>query len=65
MNAIFQEYKAGVIEIRNGQVIQQDLIDFDIKEDYLSIPLVKDNEKYNRAKVKREMQNYIQEYVDR
>lgn len=63
MNNIFQEYKLGILEMNNGQIIQNQVIklDFDLKE-YDIIPLQPDDRIYNRAKVKQETQNAIDKY---
>lgn len=55
MNEAFQEYKRSVnIAVMQGATIQEvQRLEFDIS-DCIEIPLEQDNQKYNRAKVKRE-----------
>ena len=66
LNAIFQQYKLGVLEIENGRVIDAQAITFDDEEEYISIPLEPiDKRKYNRAKVKREIQREIDKYYEK
>lgn len=65
LNDIFQQYKLGILEMRNGTVVQSESIflDFNFKE-YDTIPLEVDDRKYNRAKIKRETQKTIDKYYD-
>lgn len=63
LNHIFQQYKLGIIEIRNGQIQQSEVLELDFKmEEYDTIPLEVDDRKYNRARAKRETQILIDEY---
>lgn len=66
LNTIFQQYKMGVLEIKNGRVVDVQAITFDDKDEYFSIPLEPiDKRKYNRAKVKRETQEAINRYYEK
>lgn len=65
LNNIFQQYKMGVLEMRNGRIVQSEIVQLDLKmEEYDSIPLEPDNRKYNRAKVKKETQKAIDRYYE-
>ena len=65
LNAIFQQYKLGILEMHNGKIIQSEIVQLDLKmEEYDSIPLEPDNRKYNRAKVKKETQKAIDTYYE-
>ena len=66
LNAIFQQYKLGVLEIENGRIIDAQAITFKDEEEYFSIPLEPiDKRKYNRAKIKRETQEAIDRYYEK
>ena len=66
LNSIFQQYKLGVLELQNGRVVDSDIIKFEEEEEYLCIPLEPiDKRKYNRAKVKRETQEAVDQYYEK
>ena len=65
MNDIFQQYKMGVLEMRNGHVVQQQVVELDFTmDDYYSIPLEPDDRVYNRARVKEETRRKIERYYE-
>lgn len=65
LNSIFQQYKMGALEMRNGRVAQTETFTLDFNlEEYDTIPLEPDNRKYNRAKVKKETQKAIDRYYE-
>lgn len=65
LNNIFQQYKMGVLEMRNGKVVESQTIDLNFKMDeYDTLPLELDDRKYNRARVKRETQRKISKYYE-
>ena len=65
LNDIFQQYKMGVLEMRNGHVVQHDVIELDFTmDDYYSIPLEPDDRIYNRARVKEETRRKIERYYE-
>lgn len=64
LNNIFQQYKMGVLEMKNGKVVQNEILTLDFKmQEYDVIPLEPDDRKYNRAKVKRETQKAVERYL--
>lgn len=63
LNAIFQSYKLGTLELQDGEVVQAQEIKFDDTEEYISIPLEPVDKRYNRAKVKRETQEAVEQYL--
>ena len=62
-NYIFQQYKLGVLEIENGRIVNNDIINFDMS-DYDVIPVYPDNSEYNRAKIKRETRIALNRYYE-
>ena len=65
MNDMFQQYKLGILEMNNGQVVQHQVVELDFNmDDYYSIPLEPDNRKYNRARVKEETRRKIERYYE-
>lgn len=50
-----------IAEIRNRKIKQRQ-IEFNNDKDYITIPLIRDNEEYNRTKVKRQTKKLIEEY---
>lgn len=55
--------RLGVIEIKNGKVLQSQVLDFNIEEYYV-IPLQPDDRVYNRARVKEETRRKIERYYE-
>lgn len=56
--------RLGVIEIKNGKVLQSQVLDFNM-EKYYVIPLQPDDRIYNRAKVKRETRKALEQYYEK
>lgn len=65
LNNIFQQYKIAALEMRDGEIIQHDVIELDFDfTDYYSIPVKPDDRVYNRAKVKEETRQTIEKYYE-
>ena len=63
LNDIFQQYKLGILEMKNGRVVQAQVLDFNMQE-YDVIPLQPDDRVYNRARVKKETRKALEEYYE-
>jgi hypothetical protein len=67
VNNMIREYKMGIAIIGNGEVTQTQSLELDFNidlDDCITIPLEKDNARYNRARVKRETQRMIDEELE-
>lgn len=65
LNRIFQEYKLGILEIHNGEVVQSQVLDLDFSmSEYDVIPVEPDNQEYNRARVKRQTRKALEKYYE-
>lgn len=53
----------GVIEVRNGHIVQSQLVDLDLKE-YDVIPAYPNKEKYSRAEIKRNTRKALDRYYE-